>query len=287
MILPLSSMDVARAASNDLEVNQRESTLENQSRYAELLLNMDDYGKLSAEEKATYLDFLESRLNSQDPYQIKVNELIETLSDNVLHLQDAVSTKRDGSIHTEIISEIVTDLENYGVVQMDKLTENPEYWASKARQAQDRLRSGDDITLIHTGDVSVQMEATIFFPCFPRVIEVQIGGCPTLNGPGWGTGTTTDSVYVLMNGHATWNSFACLENPVAHSTVSWYMSGHHKKKPLAASAVEEFYPPAKKTVAGSNTHCTGFVENRPVTLADRLDVSVTVYNPITVTGSHA
>jgi hypothetical protein len=296
MILPFSGTELANAETiyNDKTLTAKENSMKF-SNWAKLLMTTNEYKSLSDNDKIIYLDFVKSMLDDSDPYQRETMSKIEQLSQAVLYIQTA-SAEQDVSAEKNRKSVLIEELEDLGVVSDSKFSDNPEYWMEKVRQAKEARGSYDvkrvsgqsnesEYTLIHTGDVGIRREANTFFPCFPGH-----GGpiiCST-TGMDWGPGTSSTWGMALLDGNGSTNVFTCLENDVDHTTVSWYMSGSAKHIfNIGTTDWSKTYPNTKKTVSGSNNYCVGWVETDFLHGLDRLESSVTMSNPTTVTGQHA
>ncbi len=286
MILPFSSMVFASASQSngDVEIKAMEKSAEKSSDFAKTLLKSSDYKMLDNENKKAYLDFLTKFLSSEDIYVQDALVLIEELSTVSLNLETEQSKekiKQDKNRHTDIIEE----LEELGIVDGNKLAANPEYWLEKSRDARDR-KGANDITQIHTDDLSLRNEATAYVP----IITNGVGG--TIAFPitqiTWGPSTSWVQGIALTSGNAASNVFACLQNTVEHTTVEFYTSGHAKILSISGTLFwSETYPYSQKSVSGSSTTCTGEVENVYLDFSNRLEVGHVISNPISITGTHA
>jgi len=279
MILPFSVMDASAAPNIDKQdIKTQQETLKETSKYAKQLLKSKDYKSLDLTGKKVYLDFLSSLLTSEDVYTKDAIALFDEYSGI---LMDMEKTQKDKNRKSAIIEE----LEDLGIVDSEKLADNPEYWLEKARDARDK--KNPNVRQVHTSDVSVRNEATVYYPALTNGNGGTISF--STNETTWGPESSSWAYAVaLTNGYGSTNAFSCLENTVSHTTVSWYSESLTKYKDWFGNVIDTAsYPNSQVTVSGSSTTCTGDVSVKSMTLGYKLEVGHDISNPLTVTGSHA
>ena len=157
--------------------------------YEELLLkNGLGVKDLSDDEKTEHISKVREFIDSKDGFEAKMFEKINKFADTHKLLEDAKEQKQSDEEIEKLQKDTMRlkfELEDYGVVEYDRLQANPEYWAERtAKNKADtegtnpQNTSGPDgspdIHLVHQTDLALKRMAWTSYPCLPLDFGVSV-----------------------------------------------------------------------------------------------------------------
>ncbi len=152
-------------------VAQTDSDSTGENAYVREIKAQEAYGQMDDEKQQELIEGVRAQMK-QDPYNIKVYEILNKFSEIKAQIAAAEKNGEDTTKLTQDAWAIVFELGEYGVVTEERLLQNKEYWQNKAQEAIKRLRDGEtqsasyrpannDIVQVHTDDVSLKVQAEI------------------------------------------------------------------------------------------------------------------------------
>jgi len=245
MILPFSGMQGAEAQTED-------------SAYIKLVKQQKSVKDMSEEQRTKFIKQTQDDMEAT-PYDKQVYKILEKLSKLNLQIIDAEEKGKDTTKLIEKGWALVYELENYGVVNEDRLLNNKDFWHERSDQASEQIRKGEivkaviestttsNIYNIHTNDVSLKNQSEIDYVCgFFLGIPLY---CPHKDIE-WGGGSDSHAIKSLPHsGTVYMEGKICTEDMGGHSGVNFTFDTEHYVKSIFGSTVfDEDNGPANVTI---------------------------------------
>ena len=140
------------------------------------------------------------------------------------------------------------ELEEYGVITYEQLTNSPQYWMDKMIEARERANQADtshinyvdaannDIAQIHMDDVSLKNTSIVWVPCYHKKYITKI--CSDFDVK-YGTDTKSKAVKTASTyGKHEMASEICIEDSGSHNEVTTTYNVHHRTESIILTTIE-------------------------------------------------